>query len=64
MTDDLDTALEGIVADISRLRSLADAMDLPNDAKAKLLDHLSLASTAALRLRFKSGEDDIIAIDG
>lgn len=65
MTDHLDSALERIVSDISQIRSRLERLELPEgDAKQKLLDHLGLASSAALRLRFKSGEDDIIVLDG
>ncbi|HRK63508.1 MAG TPA: hypothetical protein PLN53_03890 [Terricaulis sp.] len=64
MNDNLDSALERIVADISQIRSRLEGLDLPEgDAKQKLLDHLGCASSAALRLRFKSGEDDLIVLD-
>jgi hypothetical protein len=65
MSDDLDAALERVVSDISQIRSRLEALDLPEgEAKQKLLDHLGLATSAALRLRFKSGEDDLIVLDG
>lgn len=66
MSDNVDSALERIVADISRMRSEVEALDLPaNDAATKLIEHLGLASLAALRLRFGAGEDDdLIVLDG
>lgn len=65
MTDELDTALERLVSDISALRSRVEKLNPPDsEAKQSLVEHLTLASSAALRLSFKSGEDDIIAVDG
>lgn len=66
MTDNVDSALERVVADLSRLRAEVEALDVPaNDASRALLEHLGLASLAALRLRFGAGEDDdLIVLDG
>jgi hypothetical protein len=58
------SAIDEIVAELSRLRSRIDALGLPaSDAHAELTTHLTLASMAALRLRFNRGEDDIFAED-
>lgn len=66
MTDNVDSALERVVADISRIRSEVEALGLPaNEITNSLLEHLGLASLAALRLRFGAGEgDDLIVLDG
>lgn len=54
-------SIEEVISDLSRLRARIDSLDLPStDAKSDLSTHLTLASMAALRLRFSQGEDDLI----
>ncbi|MBS0384889.1 MAG: hypothetical protein JSS00_06025, partial [Proteobacteria bacterium] len=44
---------ERIIEDLSRLRERVDALDLePTPVQYELTNHLTLASVAALRLRF------------
>lgn len=58
----LAASIEEVISDLSRLRARIDALGLPaNDARTELSTHLTLASMAALRLRFAQGEDDVVA---
>jgi hypothetical protein len=60
----LAAAVEQLISDLSRLRARIDALGLPaNDACHELSTHLALASMAALRLRLRSCEDDLLIED-
>jgi hypothetical protein len=58
----LAAAVEEVISDLSRLRARIDSLGLPlSEARTELSTHLTLASMAALRLRFSQGEDDVVA---
>jgi hypothetical protein len=65
MSDEVESGLERIVADLSRIRSEVETLGLPaNETSRTLIEHLGLASLAALHLRFGSGKfDDLIVLD-
>jgi hypothetical protein len=59
---ELAAAIEDVISELSRLRSRIDELPLPaNKARDELATHLTLASMAALRLRFSHDEDDVVA---
>jgi hypothetical protein len=60
----LATRLEELILDLSRIRLRVETLGLsPSPALQDLSAHLTLASMAALRLRFRPGEDDIVVED-
>lgn len=57
-------AIEELISDLSRLRARVDELRLPDrEARQDLINHLMLASMAAMRLRFRGGDDDLIVED-
>jgi hypothetical protein len=60
----LASAVEQLISDLSRLRARIDSLGLPaSDARHELSTHLALASMAALRLRMRPSEDDLLIED-